>query len=117
MTNSNAVNTDEANQASDARAFYLRGAYEGALAFTSAPKNEAAHNSASANENGQPGEHSYADALRQRYQKMSREELFDRVLSLEGYVFGLTGNEAPQNMELPEDDGEDWGDMDESLPQ
>lgn len=99
---------DEAEQIANARDFYLRGAFEGALSATSAADPVTATDENLENEDGDPGEYINADAMRQRYEHMSRDDLYNRVLALEGYIFGATGIEAPQQMELAESEDDLW---------
>lgn len=104
---------DEAEQIANARDFYLRGAFEGALSATTAADAVTANDDNLENEDGDPGEYINADAMRQRYEHMSREDLYERVIALEGYIFGATGTEAPDRMEVPESE-DDLGEMDTS---
>ncbi|NTE81637.1 hypothetical protein G6M12_08725 [Agrobacterium tumefaciens] len=104
---------DEAEQIANARDFYLRGAFEGALSATTAADAVTTTTINLENEDGDPGEYVNADAMRQRYQHMSRDDLYERVIALEGYIFGATGIEAPEQMEVPES-ADDLGEMDTS---
>lgn len=111
--------TDEAEKIANARDFYLRGAFQGALSTTVTENGKDCENgiepTLSLSEKGEvietwpeecnpegndPGEYINAEAMRQRYQHMSRDDLYDRVLALEGYIFGATGSEAPRYLEV-----------------
>lgn len=105
--------SDEAEQIANARDFYLRGAFEGALSATTAADAVTTTTSNLENEDGDPSEYLNADAMRQRYQHMSPDDLYERVIALEGYIFGATGIEAPEQMEVPES-GDDLGEIDTS---
>ncbi len=104
---------DEAEHVANARDFYLRGAFEGALSATTAADAVTATDENMENEDGDPGEYINADAMRLRYQHMSRDDLYERVIALEGYIFGATGSEAPDRMEVPESE-DDLGEIDTS---
>ena len=47
-------------------------------------------------EQDNPGEYANADELHRRYGNLTREQLFERLLTVEGYLFGYTGRTAPE---------------------
>lgn len=105
--------SDEASEIQNSRDFYLRGAFEGALSATNITETVTSEIGSVVNDDFDPGEYLNAEVMRQRYQHMSQCDLYNRVLALEGYIFGATGTEAPEHMNVSEYD-DDLGEMDES---